>query len=187
MKTITFHITRKGKNIIGFDRKLNDYFDDNTFLYNEDEDGNELPAEEWKLTDGSGNIILEGKQSIESETGVLNFDEDYDTIIVDRLDNLSSSEIELLREYYLEDGYIDYDVLEEVLEVLGYNEISNIKMYRSNAEIFTTSGFFSITRDEVLDMDFDEMTEYVEEIFRNHNISPLHMEKIEQITHYWDK
>jgi hypothetical protein len=34
-------------------------------------------------------------------------------------------------------------------------------------------------------MDEDEMTDYIKEIFEDNNISPLHMDKVEQIVNNW--
>ena len=192
METITFHIKNRKKQVKDFGKELSDYFDYcDLFLHNEDEDGNELPDNEWKLTDGSGNIVLDGRSDIESETGMLDIDGEYDTIIVKRLDDLYDSEIEILRDYYLDDGYTDCYCIDDILQVLGYNEISNIKVYKSNAEVFynsgnpNTNGCIHIERDNVADMDEDEMMEYIKEIFEDNNISPLHMDKAEQIVNSW--
>lgn len=124
MKTITFHKKRGTKKVIDFGRNLSYYFDD-LFLNNQDFDGNELPAEEWTLTDGAGNVILEGKEVIESPTGVLDLDGEYDTVYVEDLNNLSSSEIELLREYYTSGAYIDSDYMDDVLSILGCYEVND--------------------------------------------------------------
>ena len=35
------------------------------------------------------------------------------------------------------------------------------------------------------DMDEDEVTDYIKEIFEEHNISPLHMYKVEFIVNQW--
>lgn len=192
MTTITFQIKNRKKQVKDFCKELSDYFDYcDLFLHNEDENENELPDDEWKLTDGSGNIVLSGRSAIESETGILDIDGEYDTIIVKKLDELDESEIDILREYYLNDGYTDVYCIDDILQVLGYNEITNIKVYRSNAEVFynsgnpNTSAWIHIDKDNVSDMDEDEMTEYITEIFENHNISPLHLGKVEDIVTIW--
>lgn len=124
MKTITFNKKRGTKKVIDFGRELSYYFDD-LFLDNQDFDGNELPAEEWTLTDDAGNVILQGREAIESPTGVLDLDGEYDTVYVEDLNNLSSSEIELLREYYTSGAYIDSDYMEDVLSILGCYEVND--------------------------------------------------------------
>lgn len=186
MTTITFHIKNRTQQVKDFGKKLSDYFYYcDLFLHSEDEEGNDLPDDEWVLSTGSGTPILEGRENIESETGILDVDGDYDTIIVKKLDDLYEEEIEILRDYYLNDGYTDAYCIDDVLEVLGYKEISNIKMYKSNAEVFFNGGCIHIDRDQVSEMDEEEMTEYITEIFEERNISPLHMHKVEDIVAQW--
>lgn len=192
MITITFHIKNRKKQVKDFGKVLSDYFNYcDLFLHSEDEEGNDLPNDEWVLSTCTGTPILEGRDNIESETGILEIDGDYDTIIVKKLDDLYEEEIEILRDYYLNDGYTDCYSIDDILQVLGYNEITNIKVYRSNAEVFynsgnpNTNGWILIDRDNVSDMDEDEMTDYFKEIFEENNISPLHMGKIEDIVTPW--
>lgn len=140
MKTITFHKSRGTKKIIDFDRKLSDYFDDNTFLVNVDFNGNELPADQWTLTNGAGNTILEGREAIESETGVLDFDGEYDTIYVVSTDNLSEEETELLRTHYLGGGfYLNCDE-DDILEILSYQKITNKDFGKEDATVTLACG-----------------------------------------------
>lgn len=192
MTTITFHIKNRKKQVKDFGKKLSDYFDYcDLFLHSEDEEGNDLPNDEWVLSTCSGTPILEGRDAIESETGILDIDGDYDTIIVKNLEDLYESEIEILRDYYLKGGYTDCYCIDDILQVLGYNEITTIDFYPSNADVFynsgnpNTNGCIHIERDNVSDMDEDEMTEYIKEIFEDNNISPLHMDKVEQIVNRW--
>lgn len=66
------------------------------FLNNEDEEGNELDDDEWTLTDCCGRVLLEGRDEIEAETGSLSRDGEYDTDIVQRLEDCDDEEIELV-------------------------------------------------------------------------------------------
>lgn len=192
MVTITFHIKNRKKQVKDFCKELSDYFNYcDLFLHNEDENGNYLPNDEWVLSTCSGTPILEGRNAIESETGILDVDGEYDTIIVKKLDDLYEEEIEILRDYYLNDGYTDCYCIDDVLQVLGYNEITNINIYNSNAEVFynsgnpNTDGWILIDRDNVSDMEEDEMREYLMDKFKYYNISPLHLDKIEKIMSAW--
>lgn len=192
MTTITFHIKNRKKQVKDFGKELSDYYNYcNLLLYNEDSEGNELPDDEWVLTDEGGNLILSGRDAIESDTGILDIDGEYNTIIVKNLDDLYESELDILREYYLNEGYTDAYCIDNILQVLGYNEITTINFYPSNADVFynsgnpNTNGCIHIERDNVLDMDEDEMTDYIKEIFEDNNISPLHMDKVEQIVNHW--
>lgn len=192
MTTITFHIKNRKKQVKDFGKVLSDYFNYcDLFIHNEDEDGNMLPDNDWVLSTCSGTTILEGRDAIESDTGILDVDGDYDTIIVKNMEDLYEEEIEILRDYYLNGGYTDCYCIDDILQVLGYNEISNIKVYKSNAEIFynsgnpNTNGCIHIERDNVSDMDEDEMTDYIKDIFEDNNISPLHIDMVERIVTQW--
>lgn len=187
MVTITFHIKNRKKQVKDFCKELSDYFNYcDLFLHNEDENGNYLPNDEWVLSTCSGTPILEGRDDIESETGILDIDGDYDTIIVKKLDDLYEEEIEILRDYYLNDGYTDCYCIDDILKVLGYREISNVYRYSSNADIsFTDGSFLFIGRSEVEDMEEDEMREYITDKLKYYNVSPLHLDKIEKIMSAW--
>lgn len=67
-----------------------------TFLYDEDEDGNTLPDSEWKLTDEGGRVLLEGKDECNSSTGILDFDTIYDTEICKSLYDCDENELSLI-------------------------------------------------------------------------------------------
>ena len=107
MKTFTFKIGRGGrfynaghKKLIGYNESLQDYFHDVILIDGtDDESEEELPEEEWKLLDLNGNTLLEGHE-IMSKTGVLDFDGEYDTIIVRSIENLLDDEKAIVAEAY---------------------------------------------------------------------------------------
>ena len=64
-----------------------------------DEDDNPLPDEEWTLIeDASRCVLLEGREAIESRTGVLEYDGIYNTDIFKYVEDCTESEIALLKE-----------------------------------------------------------------------------------------
>lgn len=81
-----------------------------------DEDGNPLPDEEWRLIeDASEHVLLEGRDEIESPTGILDYDGDSDTDIFKYLEDCDWEEFEILqkaiedgRDWGLSDGDIEY-------------------------------------------------------------------------------
>ena len=88
---VCFHIGRGGqfnnaghKTYVGTVNDLSDCFGD-SIVFSEDENGKPLPDSEWRLVDGGGNVILTGRDEIESETGILDWDGEYDTDIVRNL------------------------------------------------------------------------------------------------------
>lgn len=97
-KNVCFHIGRGGhfhnagyKTFNPNVTRLQECFDE-AMIIDQDEDGNELPADQWQLVDGGGNVILTGRDEIESETGVLDWDGDYDTDIVKPLSECTDEE-----------------------------------------------------------------------------------------------
>lgn len=81
------------------------------FINNEDEEGNELDDDDWTLTDCSGNVLIEGRDEIEAETGTLSRDGEYDTDIVQRLEDCDDDEIELVYEEGTHHSLMDDDLL----------------------------------------------------------------------------
>ena len=112
---------------------------DNCFITNEDEDGNVLPDAEWILTDQGGNIILEGRQEIESPVGVLEWDTIYDTDIVKYIEDCTDEEIELIMEAYRNDEIEDEDLIE-----LIDNSIKNHKPIKTMEEL---ADYYNVCRE----------------------------------------
>lgn len=107
MKTFTFNIGRGGsfynaghKKLIGYNESLQDYFQDVFLIDGADDDKDEkLPEEEWLLLDADGNTLLKGYE-IMSRTGTLDFDGDYDTIIVRSIEELREDEKSIILDSY---------------------------------------------------------------------------------------
>ena len=107
MKTFTFKIGRGGrfynaghKKLIGYNEILQDYFQDVFLIDGADDDEDEkLPEEEWLLLDANGNTLLKGYE-IMSRTGTLDFDGDYDTIIVRSIEELREDEKSIVLDSY---------------------------------------------------------------------------------------
>lgn len=115
---VHFHIGRGGrfhdhgnKTYIGTVNGLSDCYGD-AFIISEDENGNAMPDKDWKLLDGAGNIILEGREAIESPTGVLDWDGEYDTDIVRHISECGDDEYQLIIDAYNRHNYVDEDVLD---------------------------------------------------------------------------
>ena len=103
---------------------------DNCFITNEDEDGNVLPDAEWILTDQGGNIILEGRQEIESPVGVLEWDTIYDTDIVKYIEDCTDEEIKLIME-----AYRNQEIEDEELTDLIHTSLVNHKPIKTLEEL----------------------------------------------------
>ena len=115
---VRFHIGRGGrfhnqghKTYIGTVKGLSDCFGD-ALIISEDENGNALPDKDWQLLDGAGNIILDGRDAIESNTGVLDWDGDYNTDIVRHINECSDEEYQLIIDEFNRGGYVDDDVID---------------------------------------------------------------------------
>lgn len=120
-KIVAFHIGRGGrfhnsgyKSVMPHIKKLNDCFSENSIVISEDEDGKALPDEEWELIDGGSNVILKGRDKIENETGILDWDGEYDTDIVKYISECDENELRLLIQTYEKDG-LDEDIITAVM------------------------------------------------------------------------
>ena len=137
------------------------------FLNCEDEDGNELPDNEWTLTDQSGNIILEGRQEIESPVGVLYWDYEYDTDIVRYIEDCDDEEIDILYNELINYKYMDDDVAEYVCRKKGMkrvvHQIGNISLSQSTMKVTHQDGIDTYERETFKGMDEYDVRKFLKE------------------------
>ena len=152
---VRFHIGRGGhfhnaghKTYVGTVNDLSDCFGDYSIVISEDENGKPLPDSDWQLVDGGGNVILSGRDKIESETGILNWDGEYDTDIVRNLSECDDDEYQMIRDAAERGEYVEKDVLAYVCSALGKLLATNIKVCSSNMEVFTQEGCTTLQRDD---------------------------------------
>ena len=122
----------------------------NAFINCEDEDGNPLPDNEWTLTDQGGNIILEGRQEIESPVGILEWDTIYDTDIVKYIEDCTDEEIKLIIE-----AFRNWEMENEDLIKLIDNSIKNHKPIKTMEEL---ADYYNVCREypsDFADMIYD--------------------------------
>ncbi|MCL1942007.1 MAG: hypothetical protein FWF54_00420 [Candidatus Azobacteroides sp.] len=104
---LMFHIGRGGRfhnqGHLTFEgiQKITDCHDwaYNTFLHDTDGDETLLPEDEWKLSDGGGNELMNGKElqtALSTGIGSLDFDGGYDTTYTTYLEELSEKEFTLI-------------------------------------------------------------------------------------------
>lgn len=102
---VQFHIGRGGsfrkpgqESLVGlydFQSVLSD--DSGLWFEEEDENGNPLPDKDWKVLDeAGGRVLLQGREAIESLTGTLDYDGEYDTDICKYIDDCSDKELDIL-------------------------------------------------------------------------------------------
>ena len=151
---VRFHIGLGGhfnnaghKTYWGIVTGLSNCFGD-SFIISEDENGKTLPDSEWRLMDGGGNVILSGRDEIESETGILNWDGEYDTDIVRHLPECDDAEYQLILDAAERGEYVDKVVLSYACSALGKLMVESIKVYPSNMEVFTQDGCIFFDRDD---------------------------------------
>lgn len=149
---VRFHVGRGGqfhnaghKTYIGTVNDLSDCFGDSTII-SEDENGKPLPDSKWQLVDGGGNVILLGRDEIESDTGVLDWDGEYDTDIVRHLSECDDDEYQLILDAAERGEYVEKTVLAYACSALGKLLATNIKVYQSNMDVFTQEGFTTLMR-----------------------------------------
>lgn len=150
---VWFHVGRGGrfnngghKTYRGVVNQLADCFGDSTVI-DFNEDGNPLPDEDWVLLDSGGNVILNGRDQIEAETGVLDWDSEYDTDIVRYIEDCDDDEYQLILDAYNRHEYIDEDVVIFACNAMDKLYVSTINTYPSSMEVFTQTGRISLDRD----------------------------------------
>lgn len=150
---VWFHTGRGGdfyngghKTYRGVVNQLADCFGD-SIVISEDENGKPLPDSDWQLVDSGSNIILKGRDQIEAEVGVLNWDYEYDTDIVRYLEDCTDDEYQLIIDAYNNGNYVNEDVLAFTCDAMGKLYASTINTYPSNMEVFTQNGCVSLDRD----------------------------------------
>lgn len=173
---VAFHVGRGGrfhnpghKTFNPYITELSDCFGESSMIFQEDEEGNPLPDEQWQLIDSGGNVILEGRDNIESDTGILDWDGDYNTDIVKYLSECSDSEIGIIYQAYLDDEYMDDDLKDYVCTQKGVHRIDKVKFYQCNAEIQCQDCTISYFWDGEEDVTEEEIAEWMEE----QDIDPL--------------
>lgn len=164
---VRFHVGRGGqfhnaghKTYVGTVNDLSDCFGDSTII-SEDENGKPLPDSKWQLVDGGGNVILLGRDEIESDTGVLDWDGEYDTDIVRHLSECDDDEYQMILDAAERGEYVEKTVLAYACSALGKLLATNIKVYQSNMKVFTQEGSVNLNRN-----DFDMYTEDEEDEVR---------------------
>lgn len=167
---VRFHIGRGGqfhnaghKTYVGTVNDLSDCFGD-SIIFSEDENGKTLPDSDWRLVDGGGNVILSGRDEIESETGILDWDGEYDTDIVRYIEDCTDEEYQLIIDAYNNHCYVDEDVLIFACNAMDKLYASTINTYPSNMEVFTQNGCINLDRDNYSVYTEDEEDEVREQL-----------------------
>lgn len=144
------------------------------FLNNEDEEGNPLDDDDWTLTDCSGNVMLEGRDEIEAETGTLSKDGEYDTDIVQRLEDCDQDEIELVYKEGTHHTLMDADLLAYCCWRMDWKMIDKVDYdgKTSCTVNFTdgTSGTITFTKDQ-------DIHDTIDDFFTENDIDDKSREK----------
>lgn len=179
---VRFHIGRGGqfhnaghKTYVGTVNGLSDCFGESTIIINEDENGKPLPDSKWQLVDGG--VILSGRDKIESDTGVLDWDGEYDTDIVRHLSECDDDEYQLILDAAERGEYVEKTVLAYACSALGKLLATNIKVYQSNMEVFTQEGCTTLMRD-YFDMYTEDEEDEVRELLEDKGFISESIDKI---------
>ena len=168
---VRFHIGRGGrfynaghKTYVGTVNGLSDCFGESAMIISEDENGKPLPDSEWQLVDGG--VILSGRDKIESETGILDWDGEYDTDIVRHLSECDDDEYQMILDAAERGEYVEKAVLAYACSALDKLMATSIKVYPSNMEVFTQEDCVHLERDNFsvyTENEEDEVRELLED------------------------
>ena len=163
---VRFHIGRGGhfnnaghKTYVGTVNELSDCFGD-SIVISEDENGKTLPDSEWQLVDSGSNVILSGRDEIESETGILDWDGEYDTDIVRHMSECDDYEYQLILDAAEKGEYIEYHILAYVCSALDKLIARSINVTPTTMEVHTQEEEYTILqRDDYSSYSEDEVDE----------------------------
>lgn len=142
---VAFHMARGGqyfnpghKTYLPNVKRLLDYlpYSPEDVIVKEDAQGNPFPEEKWVWCDGNGEVLLWGRAAIEAETGILDYDGEYDTCIVRYLEDCTEDEISVLFQAYLAGKVSDEDIANYVCEREDYRRIVRVRHNDDGMVIF---------------------------------------------------
>ncbi len=128
-------------------------------LINQDEDGNELPGNQWALIDAaSGIVLMEGRNEIESATGVLDWDGEYDTDIVKPISDCADDEYGLILKAWNADNCWDDDIARYAAVAAGTPMIERMTFDGDTLRIdmYGFTGNITLERDDFKGDDSEE-------------------------------
>lgn len=174
---VRFHIGRGGrfhngghKTFVG-EENLQDVINsmsDQVTILNEDENGNELPKNEWKLLYHDRELL--SGEDIDELTGVIDVDGDYNADICRYIEDCWDEELELIwYEIMIGSPCVSGSNHEglriAVSELLDRPLVTKVKWYSSNIEVFTTLGSHNISRDGYENFSKDDAIETLMDIY----------------------
>ncbi len=115
---------------------------DRIFDYTEDEDGNALPDEECTLKDCDGNVLVQGYAAISSDTGVIEFDGNYDRYEVKNIDDCTDDEMAIIISAYNGNEVVDDDVLDAACDRLDYTHVHSVSGDRNGLDVHANIGSY---------------------------------------------
>lgn len=156
-------------------RHYNDYYGAGRFYLNNmnEEDTDYLPDDEWTVTDCSGNVMLEGRDEIEAETGTFDIDGDYDTWYVQRLEDCDEDELVLIYEEGSHHTLSDEDLLAYCCYALDKKMIESVDMDDKSCTVHFTDGSegkIEFTRDQ-------DITDTIDDFFTENDIDKRSRDK----------
>ena len=182
---VGFHTGRGGSfNNAGYVRFLPDVEslqdcsgDDDTIIYDDPETGETLPDDEWQLLDSGGNVILQGKDEIESETGVLDYDGYYDRYDVLYLEDCTDEQLDAIYDAHKNgDIYVSkYDkrlnsIIDYVCEYKGYTRIHHADFFDTHALVFGNAGKHTVRYENCHSP--QDVINVCERFCEKHNVEP---------------
>ena len=167
------HLTFRGEEDF---QDLLDRCSGSCILINEDENGDTLADEDWRIEDLGGNVILEGRDEIEAMTGRLEWDGEYNTDYVTTMDDLTEAEEDAIWKAYKDEEYMSDEVKDVICTLKGVQRADGIKRYPANLTVFIQGG-------GSIHIDTDQMAgEYTrdewKEDLESRGFCPLSVEKI---------
>lgn len=179
---VCFHIGRGGrygnpghKEYLPYVRDFQDLLSresENLYDVTEDENGNVLPDDQWRIENWASETVVEGREAMEAKTGKLDYDGRSDTYIVKNINDCDEDELQLIVDDF-EQVTPPMDPTEAqryAMQELGLKSISRIEATAEEMDIYYEEGYHTavdhLSKDEFL-AENGEDEDYIRSILRN--------------------
>ena len=119
-----------------------------------DEDGKELPDEEWAIIDECEEEVLKGREAIESDCIKIDIDGDFDTYVIKPLEECDDEELSILADEYF-DNTLEDDDIEFNYELLGLitDDDMHRQLRRKNSRLNRNEEYLQLAK-KIIEDDF---------------------------------
>lgn len=179
---VCFHVGRGGrfgnpghKEYLPYVRDFQDLLSresENLYDVTEDENGNVLPDDQWRIENWASETVVEGRVAMEAKTGKLDYDGKSDTYIVKNIFDCDEDELQLIVDDFerVNPPMDPTEAQRYAMQELGLKSISRIEATAEDMDIYYEEGYHTavdhLNKDEFL-AENGEDVDYIRSILSN--------------------